>query len=93
MVIVTSEYMMVDGSFIENLAKQLSDALPPGLKQLHEESLKQFKLILQSQLNKLDLVSREEFDIQVKVMEKLQNRVEELEARLQQLEVGKNIDK
>jgi ubiquinone biosynthesis accessory factor UbiK len=84
---------MVDGSFIENLAKQLNDALPPGLKQLHEESLKQFKLILQSQLNKLDLVSREEFDIQVKVMEKMQARVQDLEARLQDLESNQQVEK
>jgi len=77
---------MVDAKFIESLAQQLDAAIPEGLKQFHQQSLEQFKQILQSQLSKLDLVSRQEFDIQAKLLEQAVLKIAELEKKVVQLE-------
>ncbi len=77
---------MVDANFIESLAKQLDAAIPDGLKKMHQQTLEQFKQILQSQLTKLDLVSREEFDIQAKLLEQSIIKINQLEEKIKQLE-------
>ena len=53
---------MIDPKKIEEMARQIHNALPPGIKSLGEEVDKKVKQVLQSQLNRLDMVSREEFD-------------------------------
>ncbi len=77
---------MVDANFIESLAKQLDAAIPDGLKKMHQQTLEQFKQILQSQLTKLDLVSRQEFDIQAKLLEQSIVKINQLEEKIKQLE-------
>ncbi len=77
---------MVDANFIESLAKQLDAAIPDGLKKMHQQTLEQFKQILQSQLTKLDLVSRQEFDIQAKLLEQSIIKINQLEEKIKQLE-------
>ncbi|QIZ78026.1 accessory factor UbiK family protein [Ferrimonas lipolytica] len=71
---------------LEQLARQLADNLPPGLKAGADEFEQKARTVLQSQLMKLDLVSREEFDRQTAVLAKTRAMVEQLEARLSQLE-------
>ncbi|MBP8220705.1 MAG: accessory factor UbiK family protein, partial [Aeromonadaceae bacterium] len=51
---------MIDPKKIEEMARQIHNALPPGIKSLGEEVDKKVKQVLQSQLNRLDMVSREE---------------------------------
>ena len=84
---------MIDPKKIEEMARQIHNALPPGIKSLGEEVDKKVKQVLQSQLNKLDMVSREEFEVQTKVLLRTRERLVELEAKLAQLEeklTGKN---
>ncbi|GLP97488.1 ubiquinone biosynthesis accessory factor UbiK [Paraferrimonas sedimenticola] len=76
---------MIDPQKLEQVAKQLSEALPPGLKQAAGEFEERSKQILQQQLLKLDLVSREEFDVQQKVLAKTRAKLEELEKQVEQL--------
>ena len=68
--------------FIDDLAQKIYAILPTGLQQFEQEIQQQIKQILQASLNKLNLVSREEFDAQVKVLERTREKVEALEARL-----------
>ena len=80
---------MIDLNHIDDLARRLSGLVPPGLRESREELQENFKSVLQSGLARLDLVTREEFDVQRAVLlrtreklEKLQGTVSELEARL-----------
>ena len=80
---------MIDLNYIDDLARRLSAMVPPGLRESRDELQQNFKSVLQSGLTKLDLVTREEFDVQRAVLlrtreklEELQNAVTELEARL-----------
>ncbi|TKB50986.1 accessory factor UbiK family protein [Ferrimonas sediminicola] len=77
---------MINTDKLEQIAKQMNDALPPGLKAAAEDFESKAKTILQSQLSKLDMVSREEFDRQSAVLAKTRQMVEQLEARLAELE-------
>lgn len=71
---------------LEQLARQLAESLPPGIKAGADEFELKARTLLQSQLMKLDLVSREEFDRQTAVLAKTRAMVEQLEARLNELE-------
>ena len=85
---------MIDLGHIDELARRLSTLVPPGVRgqageDLREELQQNFKAVLQGGLAKLDLVTREEFDVQRAVLlrtreklEQLQGAVAELEARL-----------
>ena len=61
-------------------------ALPPGLKSVGEEVDKKIKQVIQAQLLKLDVVSREEFDVQTKVLLRTREKLQALEEKLNQLE-------
>ena len=80
---------MLDPQKLDDLVRQLSNALPPELKAAEAETRKHFKSILDSGFQRLDLVSREEFDIQVKVLQKTRAKLEQLEARLAELQANK----
>ncbi len=77
---------MFDPKAIEDIATKLSGALPPGLSQIKDEMEKSFRAILQSALDKLDLVTREEFDVQKGVLAKTRSKLEALEKQVAELE-------
>lgn len=77
---------MIRSEKIERLVKQLIDALPTGLQQASQDLQTTFRDILQSGLAKLDLVTREEFDVQTGVLLKLRKEIKQLEEKVQQLE-------
>ena len=77
---------MINPNKIEEMARSIQAALPPGLKSVGEEVDKKVKQVLQAQLMKLDLVSREEFDVQTKVLLRTHEKLQALEEKLQQLE-------
>ena len=70
----------------EELAKQIADAIPPGVKNMAEEVEGRAKTVLQSQLSKLDLVTREEFDIQSQVLIRTREKLDAMESRISELE-------
>ena len=78
----------MDPRFIDDLARRLSAAAPPGVAALRRDLEDNFKAVLQSALTKLDLVSRQEFDVQAAVLRRTREKLEALEARLAQLENG-----
>ncbi|PBS11478.1 hypothetical protein CMZ82_14685 [Lysobacteraceae bacterium NML93-0792] len=77
---------MIDLNNIDELARRLSGLVPPGLRESREELQENFKAVLQSGLSKLDLVTREEFDVQRAVLLRTREKLEALEALVQQLE-------
>ncbi len=77
---------MVDPKLIDDLARRLAGSLPEGLRTLQDELEQNFRPVLQSALSRLDLVTREEFDVQTAVLEKARKQLDTLLARLEELE-------
>ncbi len=76
---------MIDKEFLEKLSARLSETLPdPEL--IKEDIEKQFFSLLQSSLGKLNLVTREEFDTQLKVLNRAEQTIAELETKIAELE-------
>jgi BMFP domain-containing protein YqiC len=80
--------MAFDPKSLDELARKLADSVPPGLTALKKDLEQNFKAVLQGGLAKLDLVTRQEFDIQAGVLRRSRERLEELEKRLAALEQG-----
>jgi hypothetical protein len=76
---------MTDES-IENLARKLAAAVPEGLRSMREDLEKNFRAVLRSSLGKLDLVTREEFEVQEAVLARTREKLEALAAKLEKLE-------
>ena len=80
----------MDNKTIENIARQINDSMPADVKELAGNMEQRVKQTLQSQLSKLDLVTREELDVQQQMLLRLRERVELLE---KELEATKNQNK
>lgn len=81
---------MLDPKKIEQVARQIQGALPKGVRELGEDVDKKIRRLLQSQLSKLDLVSREEFDIQTQVLLRTREKLALMEQRISALERENN---
>ena len=77
---------MIDLNHIDDLARRLSQLVPPGLRDSQEELQQTFKSALQAGLAKLDLVTREEFDVQQAVLLRTREKLETLERAVATLE-------
>ena len=71
---------------LDELARQLADAVPKNLRALGEDLEKSFRSLLSSGFERMDLVTREEFDLQAAVLERTREKLTALEARLAELE-------
>ena len=76
----------MDKNIINELAGKLADAVPADLSGLRDDVESNFRGLLQSGLDKLDLVTRDEFDVQRKVLERTCDKLERLEAELVELQ-------
>jgi len=76
----------MDQSFIDDLTRRLSDVVPPGARELGRDLEKNLRAVLQAQFEKLNLVSREEFDAQARVLERTRQKLTELERQVAALE-------
>jgi ubiquinone biosynthesis accessory factor UbiK len=77
---------MIDFRVVEDLSQRVEALIPGSLKDLREDLSKNLKPALQAGLSKLDLVTREEFEVQRALLERAQARLKALEARLKVLE-------
>ena len=78
---------MINAKKIEDIAKQVTDSIPVGLKDLANEFEEKTKVILQRKLSQLDVVTREEFDVQTQVLIKTRSKLADLEMKVAQLEM------
>jgi BMFP domain-containing protein YqiC len=76
----------MDKSTIETLAQKLAETVPDGLKTVRKDLESNFGSVLRSGLSKLDLVTREEFEVQVAVLARTREKLESLEETLETLE-------
>jgi BMFP domain-containing protein YqiC len=71
---------------IENLARKLAESMPEGLRSVRDELENNFRSVLRASLSKLDLVTREEFEVQEAVLARTREKLEALESRLEEFE-------
>lgn len=79
---------MIDLKSIDELSRKITAALPSSLTTLQKDVENNVKTVLQSSLSKLDLVTREEFDLQRLVLAKTRAKLEELEALVKKMEAN-----
>lgn len=77
---------MLNPKKLEEIAKQITESLPPGVKTMAEGMESKVKQVLQSKLAQMDFVSREEFDVQTRVLQRTREKLEALELRMAALE-------
>jgi hypothetical protein len=71
---------------IDELARRLLERVPPALRAVQQDLETSFRAVLRERLSQLDLVTRDEFDAQTRVLERTRARLDALEARLAGLE-------
>ncbi|MFN3919816.1 MAG: ubiquinone biosynthesis accessory factor UbiK [Methylohalobius sp.] len=77
---------MFDPRQLDDLAQRLAGVLPEGLKQLREDLEKNFRAVLQSAFSQMNLVSREEFEVQAALLKRTREKLDALEAQIRELE-------
>jgi len=77
---------MINTRFIDDLARQISSSIPTGVKTLQQDVEKNVRTLLQSAFTRLDLVTREEFDVQSQVLARTRAKLEQLERVVAELE-------
>ena len=77
---------MIDLKAIDELARRVSEMVPPGMRDAGDELQANIKATLQAGLAKLDLVTREEFEVQRAVLLRTREKLDALERTLEVLE-------
>jgi BMFP domain-containing protein YqiC len=79
---------MMDRQDIDQIALRLVSLVPPGLAQAQQDLRANFQDVLAQGLRRLELVTREEFDVQSQVLARTRAKVDELEQRVAELEAA-----
>lgn len=77
---------MFDPKQLDDLARRLSASMPKGVQMLQEDLNRGFRATLEAGLGKLDLVTREEFDVQAAVLARTRAKLDALQTRVAELE-------
>lgn len=77
---------MIELAKIDELANRLTQALPPAARTMSDEAQAQFRAVLRKGLSSMDVVTREDFDMQKAALARAQEKLEALESRLAELE-------
>ncbi len=77
---------MIDFRFIDDLTRRLGESLPPGVSQAREDLESTFRGVLNNAFERVDLVTRDQFEAQTAVLERLKDKLSELEGRLSELQ-------
>lgn len=78
--------MKFDSQALDEFVQKISSAIPDDLKTAKQSIEKNARTAAEGVFQRLDLVTREEFDVQSKMLSKSQQRVKELEQRIHDLE-------
>ena len=76
---------MIDKNVIDELGRKISDLLPAGVDQLQADVEANIRALLQTTLSKMNLVTREEFDVQTELLQRTREKLEQLEQELKTL--------
>lgn len=77
---------MLNMKLLDDIARQISETIPAGMKEMQGDVKKNIRTLLEGSLAKLDLVTREEFDAQTKVLARTREKLEQLEKTVTELE-------
>lgn len=77
---------MIDPKQLDDLAERLSESVPSGLRILQDDLKRNFRAVLEAGLARLDLVTREEFDVQTAVLARTREKLDTLEKQLDEIE-------
>ena len=77
---------MIDPRRFDDLARRIQASLPPGLDEVREDVTRNIRAIIAAGIARMDLVEREEFDVQSAVLARTREKLEALERRVRQLE-------
>lgn len=76
----------MDPKILDEMARKLADSMPGGIKIMQSDLEKNARAALESMLSKMNLVSREEFDIQAAVLARSRAKIDALEKQIAELE-------
>ncbi|MFT4059006.1 MAG: accessory factor UbiK family protein [Legionella sp.] len=76
---------MFDPKQFDDLAKKLFAALPPSLQNIEKDIQQKFKEVLQATFAHMDLVTREEFDVQSKVLARTREKLDQIQKQIDEL--------
>jgi BMFP domain-containing protein YqiC len=79
---------MLDSKSLDEMARKLAQNQPPGLREFQQEMERNMRATMQGMFSRLDLVTREEFDAQTKVLARTRAHLEMLESRIAALEAA-----
>jgi len=79
----------MDAFRIDEIARRLIESVPPALRTVQQDLETNFRAVLRGSLSKLDLVTRDEFDTQARVLQRTREKLEQLEARVSELEAAR----
>ena len=77
---------MIDPKVLDDLSQRLASSVPSGLKQLQEDLERNFRAMAESALARMDLVTREDLDVQQAVLARTRQKLEALERQVAELE-------
>ena len=76
----------MESAFIEDLLAKIAAVLPQELQGLKDDTCKNMRVVLQSIFERMDLVTREDFEVQKKILARAQEHIQQLTELVQQLE-------
>jgi BMFP domain-containing protein YqiC len=79
---------VIDMLKLDDLARRLANLLPADMQLAREDMTQNFRSVLQGGLQRLDLVTREEFEVQREILRRTREKLERLESRLAEFEGG-----
>lgn len=80
------EQVMIDPKTLDTLVSRIADGLPAGFGQVREDLRKNLHAAVSAALARMDLVSRDEFDVQSAVLARTREKLTALEAKVAELE-------
>lgn len=78
---------MLDPKIFDEISKRVAGSIPPGMQSLQDDLQRNLHTALEAALGKLNLVTRDEFDIQMAVLQRTRQKLEQMEEQLQALEM------
>ena len=81
---------MLDPKVFDDISKQMANSLPKGLSALSEDVQRNLHSALEAALNRMNLVTREEFDVQQAVLLRTREKLEAMEKRIAELEQSRD---